>query len=598
MLQSDTHFPLKGVNKVLRRMLKERLEKWERYSNRYRETLSTKSNDSIKVTLPDGKILDGLAWKTTPYEIAKGISNSLANRVLVAKLNKTDLWDLNRPLESSCDLELLDFSTQEGKMVFWHSSAHILGESMEQKMAALLGFGPPLEDGGFFYEATLKNKESDLYDRVVFPEDYKELESQITEITKEKQPFERLVLTKAELLDMFHYNKYKVELIESKISTEGSTVYRCGDLIDLCKGPHVPDTGYVKALMLTKNSAAYWLGKKENDTLQRIYGISFPSTKELKQHKKFLEEASKRDHRKLGKEMDLFMFHEYSPGSAFFLPHGTRVYNKLVDFIKQEYRMRGFDEVITPNMYNVKLWETSGHWLNYQENMFSFDVEKDKFGLKPMNCPGHCLMFKLKDRSYRELPLRYADFGVLHRNEFSGALSGLTRVRRFCQDDAHIFCMTSQIKSEMLGCLDFLQHVYGIFGFTFELKLSTRPEKHLGDLETWNEAESLLRQSLDEFGKPWTLNEGDGAFYGPKIDITVRDALNRAHQCATIQLDFQMPQRFGLEYRSDNGLDRPVMIHRAIMGSAERFFAILLEHFAGKWYFVNNLGLCGYLQDK
>eukprot|EP00835_Amoeboradix_gromovi_P000351 NODE_12_length_45166_cov_0.552511.p6 type:complete len:565 gc:universal NODE_12_length_45166_cov_0.552511:27322-25628(-) len=564
-------------------MLKERLEKWDRYAHRYRDKLSSKSNENIKVTLPDGKEIDGLSWKTTPYEIAKDISTSLANRVLVARLNKNDLWDLHRPLETSCNLELLDFSSQEGKMVFWHSSAHVLGESMEQKMEALLGFGPPLEDGGFFYEATLKNKITNEHDRVVSPEDYHELEAQIDEITKEKQPFERLFLTKAELLDMFKYNKYKVELIESKITAEGSTVYRCGELIDLCRGPHVPDTGYIKALMLTKNSAAYWLGKKENDTLQRIYGISFPSKKELKQHKKFLEEAAKRDHRKLGKEMELVMFHEYSPGSAFFLPHGTRVYNKLVDYMKEQYRKRGFHEVITPNMYNTRLWETSGHWMNYQENMFSFDVEKEKFALKPMNCPGHCLMFKNRDRSYRELPLRLADFGVLHRNEFSGALSGLTRVRRFCQDDAHIFCTINQIKQEMLGCLDFLKEVYGVFGFKFDLRLSTRPEKYLGEVETWNEAEKLLQSALDEFGNPWTINEGDGAFYGPKIDITVKDALNRSHQCATIQLDFQLPQRFGLEYRSETGLDRPVMIHRAILGSVERMFAVLLEHYAGKW---------------
>ena len=571
---------------MLRRMLKERLEKWERYSNRFKDTMRDIKMDTIKIELPDGKVIDGMSWKTTPYEIAKGISNSLANRVLVAKLDKKDLWDLHRPLEKSCLLELLDFSTQEGKMVFWHSSAHVLGESMEQKLSALLGFGPPLEDGGFFYEATLKNPATEAYDRVIHPDDFKELEAQITEISKEKQPFERLVLTKAELLDMFGYNKYKVELINSKIPEEGSTVYRCGDLIDLCRGPHVPDTGYIKAVMLTKNSSAYWLGNKENDTLQRVYGISFPTSKELRQHKTFLEEAAKRDHRKLGKELELIMFNEMSPGSAFFLPHGARVYNKLVEYIRKQYNMRGFLEVITPNMYNTKLWESSGHWQNYKENMFSFDVEKEQFALKPMNCPGHCLMFKNRDRSYRELPLRYADFGVLHRNEFSGALSGLTRVRRFQQDDAHIFCTVAQIKQEMLGCLDFLQKVYGDFGFKFELRLSTRPEKYLGEIETWETAEGLLKDALDEFKKPWTINEGDGAFYGPKIDITVRDALNRAHQCATIQLDFQLPQRFNLEFRNETGFERPVMIHRAILGSVERMFAILLEHYAGKWYFL------------
>lgn len=325
----------------------------------------------------------------------------------------------------------------------------------------------------------------------------------------------------------------------------------------------------------------------------------------MKQYKKFLAEAATRDHRKIGREQDLFFFHELSPGSAFWLPHGTRIYNTLVELMRSEYRKRDYDEVISPNMYNSKLWETSGHWQNYADDMFKLDVEKETFALKPMNCPGHALIFASRDRSYKELPMRLADFGVLHRNEASGALSGLTRVRRFQQDDAHHFCRVDQIEQEMDVCFAFLQDIYGMFGFDFQLKLSTRPEKYLGKLETWNEAEDMLRKALDKF-KPneWVEDPGDGAFYGPKIDITIMDALRRKHQCATIQLDFQLPQRFELSYRTAEGGSvapggagetapaaseqtraRPVMIHRAILGSIERFTAILTEHFAGKWPF-------------
>jgi threonyl-tRNA synthetase len=322
--------------------------------------------------------------------------------------------------------------------------------------------------------------------------------------------------------------------------------------------------------------------------LQRIYGISFPDAKQLKEYKIFLEEASKRDHRKIGRDQELFFFHELSPGSCFFLPHGTRIYNSLIELQRSEYHKRGFQEVVSPNLYNTKLWMQSGHWQNYQENMFAFEIEKEQFALKPMNCPGHCLMFGMRSRSFRELPLRMADFGVLHRNEYSGALTGLTRVRRFQQDDAHIFCTLAQVEEEITGALEFLKHIYGLFGFTFALKLSTRPEKYLGGIETWNEAERMLKNALDGFGQVWEYNPGDGAFYGPKIDITISDALRRRHQCATIQLDFQLPERFDLQYVSDdpnNPLQRPVMIHRAILGSVERMIAILTESFAGKWPF-------------
>ncbi len=548
---------------------------------------AAKPRQPITVTMPDGSKREGTSFETSPMDIAKAISKSLSERIVISKVDDT-LWDLERPLEADCRLELFDFESPEGKRVFWHSSAHVLGEACEKHYGCHLCIGPPTEEG-FFYEMAM----GDSGDRMISQADFGALETLVKNATKEKQKFERLVVSKQQLLDMFHYNKYKKHIIQSKIPDGTSTtVYRCGPMIDLCVGPHIPHTGRIKAMTVLKNSASYFLGDQNNDSLQRLYGISFPDAKQMSEYKQFLLEAAKRDHRKIGKEQELFMFHELSPGSCFWLPHGARIYNTLQEYIKSEYRGRGFDEVITPNMYNSKLWQTSGHWQNYKDDMFALGVDKETFALKPMNCPGHCLMFASRDRSYKELPLRLADFGVIHRNEASGALSGLTRVRRFCQDDAHIFCMASQIEHEMAGCFDFLQRVYGLFGFTFKLELSTRPDKFLGDVETWNAAEARLAAALDKFvpGK-WELNPGDGAFYGPKIDITISDAMRRHHQCATIQLDFQLPQQFKLEYRTavsqggETQAERPVMIHRAIVGSLERFIAILTEHFAGKWPF-------------
>lgn len=329
------------------------------------------------------------------------------------------------------------------------------------------------------------------------------------------------------------------------------------------------------------------LSNDDGIKFERFTGISFPKGDGLKQWAAEQEIAAKRDHRKIGREQNLFFFHETSPGSCFFQPKGAFIYNTLQNFIKDEYRKRGFEEVITPNIFKSQLWKTSGHWDHFAENIFSFKNDKDEFVLKPMNCPGHCLMFAHNVRSYRELPIRFADFGVLHRNESRDALTGLTRVRRFQQDDAHIFCTQSQIQDEIDSCLDFLSHVYGTFGFDFKLVLSTRPDSYLGDLDIWNKAESALENSLNKFGKPWKLNPGDGAFYGPKIDVTITDALKRAHQCATIQLDFLLPKQFKLEYDAENdSKETPVMIHRAIFGSLERFIAILTEHFAGKFKLI------------
>ncbi|PIA15012.1 cytoplasmic threonine-tRNA ligase Trs1 [Coemansia reversa NRRL 1564] len=559
----------------------------ELYQKQQQE-IAQKPREKITITLPDGSEREGTSWETTPMEIATSISKSLAKRLVIAKVGG-QLWDTLRPFESSATLELLDFENEEAKMVYWHSSAHVLGEACELHFGCHLCNGPPIESG-FYYDIAVPEE----FGRNVSQSDFAPLESLANKAIKEKQPFERLVLTKEDLLRMFFYNKYKVHLINTRVPDGTSTtVYRCGPLIDLCRGPHVPNTGNITAFAVLRNSASYFLGDSNNDSLQRVYGISFPDKKKLAEHKKFLEEAAKRDHRKIGREQELFFFHDLSPGSAFFLPHGARIYNKLIDFIREQYWMRGFEEVISPNMFNVKLWQQSGHWQNYQEDMFALDVEKEKFALKPMNCPGHCLLFGMRDRSYRELPLRFAEFGVLHRNEASGALSGLTRVRRFQQDDAHIFCTQAQIKEEVTNELNFLKDIYDIFGFTFELELSTRPEKFLGDIEVWNRAEKKLGEALDEFGAKWQINAGDGAFYGPKIDITIRDALNRPFQCATVQLDFQLPERFKLQFRApaSNNVEggdsseyqRPVIIHRAMLGSVERMLGILIENFAGKW---------------
>lgn len=557
--------------------IEERNTLWEKCKAEYEAEIAAKPRQLIKVTLPDGKVVEGTSWESTPYDVAKGISQGLADNTVISKVNG-EVWDLDRVLEDDCALHLLKFDDPDAQAVFWHSSAHIMGEAMERIYGGHLCYGPPIADG-FYYDMHLEGDG-------ISTNDYPVMEGLVKQIVKEKQPFERLVMKKSDLLEMFKYNEFKCRILNEKVTTDSTTVYKCGSLIDLCRGPHVRHTGKVKALKVTKNSSTYWEGKADAETLQRVYGISFPDSKQLKEWEKIQEEAAKRDHRKIGKEQELFFFHELSPGSCFFQPRGAYIYNTLINFIKSEYRKRGFQEVISPNIYNSKLWITSGHWEHYAENMFSFEAEKETFALKPMNCPGHCLMFDVRNRSWRELPLRMADFGVLHRNELSGALTGLTRVRRFQQDDAHIFCTPDQIKNEMKGCLDFLRHVYTIFGFSFNLVLSTRPENYLGELDQWNAAEKALAESLDEFGLPWKENPGDGAFYGPKIDITILDALKRAHQCATIQLDFQLPIRFNLNYIADDGeKKRPVIIHRAILGSVERMIAILTENYAGKWPF-------------
>jgi len=419
--------------------IQERINLFDKVKAEQDAWVAKQPREDITITLASGDVRVGKSWEITPGEIARGISKSLYERTVVARLDGEELWDLERPLEKSCKLELLDFEHQEGKNVFWHSSAHILGEAAERRFGCSLCIGPPVSDG-FYYEMALPDGAA------VQPTDHQPLEKIFDKAVKEKQKFERLTLTKDQLLEMFKYNKYKQHIIKDKIPDGTSTtVYRNGPLIDLCRGPHVPHTGRIKAFAVMRNSASYFLGDAKNDSLQRIYGVSFPDKKLLDEHKMMLEEAAKRDHRKIGQEQELFFFHDQSPGSCFLLPHGQIIFNALQTAIREEYWKRGYSEVQTPNMYNSSLWKQSGHWAHYKDDMFTFDVEKDQWALKPMNCPAHCLMFGFRERSYRELPIRLADFGVLHRNEASGALTGLTRVRRFQQDDAHIFCMEEQV---------------------------------------------------------------------------------------------------------------------------------------------------------
>lgn len=617
--------------------IKVRGDVYDAVKERRDKELSAKVPVDIQVTMPDGKIMaenkEGVkyqAWRTTPFDVAATISRGLADSSYVArvtytayvsdydaaedgmdavdtlaesmadldvddnaaeKTNLTMLWDMSRPLVGSVSkMEFLKFEDdKEARTVFWHSSAHVLGEALERLYGSRLTIGPPLA-GGFYYDSYMGESSSD---GAYKEEDYKPVEAEVSKIVKSKQKFERLVVTKEEALDMFSGNPFKEQIISTKIPDgTRTTVYRCGDLVDLCRGPHVPNTGRIKAFAATRHSATNWLGDTKNDSLQRMYGISFPDKKMLKVWKENQEKAKERDHRRIATKQDLVMFHELSAGSAFWLPHGARIYSKLIGFIKEHYWKRGYDEIITPNIYNLDLWHQSGHALHYKDAMFCFDVEGKEWAMKPMNCPGHCLLFAGKIRSYRDLPLRLADFGVLHRNELSGALSGLTRVRRFQQDDAHIYCREDQIESEVIGALEFMKSVYDTFGMTYKLELSTRPEKALGEKELWDKAELALARAMDSFaGKGgWRENPGDGAFYGPKIDIKVMDAMERVHQCATVQLDFQLPIRFELQYNTGskeegNQFARPVMIHRAMLGSVERMFAVLCEHYGGKWPF-------------
>ena len=481
--------------------------------------------------------------KKLEFKLSKGCVSAEADDHHEDKKEEGELIDITRPLEGDCILELLTFDDAKGKEVFWHSSAHLLGEALEHAYGAWLCHGPPLTKG-FFYDSFMGKQK-------VSKEDYEKLEADIKKFVQEKQPFERIVLTKNEALDLFADNPFKVELIKAKVPEEGYTsAYRCGNLIDLCTGPHIQSSDRVKGFAVTANSSAYWLADNKNDDLQRVYAISFPKQSLLEEYQKEQKELEKRKHTEIGPKQGLFNFSELAPGCAFFYPDGTKIYNRLMTLMREEYRIRGYQEVITPNMYNQELWKISGHFFKYKDNMYLIHQDEDEVhGLKPMNCPGHCLMFDMIQRSYRDLPIRFADFGVLHRNESKDSLSELIRVRRFQQDDGHIFCMPDQIESEILAVLEFIDYIYSLFDFKYKLQLSTRPEQYLGNIEDWNKAEQQLENALKQFGKEYKINPGDGAFYGPKIDVKLFDAIGREHQCGTVQLDFQLPLRFNLQYR-------------------------------------------------
>ena len=532
------------------KLLADRLAVYDRVQVAYAERIAQKPKNPIKITMPDGSVKDGVSWETTPMDIAKQISNSLAKKIIVAEVKytgeryeqevicvvegldddsneletkdqETELYDLLRPLEGDCTLRLLTFDDELGKMVFWHSSAHVLGESIERKFGGHLTIGPPIK-GGFYYDVYCGSE--------VCTEEswYPKIDSEIKKIVSEKQSFQRLVVTKEEALEMFDHNVFKREIIRTKVPDgTRTTVYRNGPFVDLCLGPHIPNTSMIKAMKVHKHSATYWMGDADADSLQRLYGVAFPDKKAMKKWEADMELRKKNDHRKVGTAQELFFFHELSPGSCFFMPHGARIYNKLVEYIKTEYWIRGYQEVVTPNIFSTDLWKISGHYEHYRDDMFLFNTaDKEEYAMKPMNCPGHCLVFRHRQRSYRELPMRMADFGVLHRNELKGALTGLTRVRRFQQDDAHIFCRVDQIMDEVIGALEFMKSVYGIMGMRFKLERSTRPKKAIGiDTEDgrkrWDVAEDALAKALDKFAGPgnWRDNPGDGAFYGPFLDL-------------------------------------------------------------------------------
>ncbi|XP_010883111.1 threonine--tRNA ligase 1, cytoplasmic isoform X2 [Esox lucius] len=527
------------------------------------------TEQALIIQLANGRTVKGTAGVTTPLLIAQ---NARVKGALVSRVNG-ELWELLRPLEADCELHLLDYNTAEGKQAAWRTGVCVVAGVLEKVIGAEV-CREGLSKSGLYCDYVLEKSALSL----------PELEARCEEAASQKLPLSRLELTSQEVRELFQDSHLRLQLIEEQMSGPTLTVYRWGDSIGVCNGPLLPHTGLLKVFKMLQASPVTLSSTVGSSHVMRVMGVAFPGEREKEEWEREQEEARKRDHRRIGKDQELFFFNDVSPGSCFFLPKGAHIYNTLTDFIKSEYRRRGFNEVVTPTLYKTALWERSGHWEHYSENMFTVSGDTDTYALKPMNCPAHCLMFEQRLRSWRELPLRWADFGALHRNELSGALGGLTRVRRFCQDDAHIFCTPEQLEDEILACLDFVRSVYRVFGFSFHCLLSTRPTPSLGEPKLWDHAEKQLERSLEQFGERWELNPGDGAFYGPKIDIQIRDAIGRQHQCATIQLDFQLPIRFDLQYvGEDEKTHRPVMVHRAVLGSLERMIAILAESFGGKW---------------
>ena len=529
----------------------------------------------INVTLKGGEIRQYEAG-TTALEVAKSLGTGLYKAACACKING-EPCDLRTVLPDGCGLEILTFDDAEGKRAFWHTASHIMAQAVKRLYPEVkLTIGPAI-DNGFYYDFDAGEPFT--------PEALEKIEVEMKKIVKEALTLERFALPPDEAVKLMEAKNepYKVELIgEHAGKGEQISFYRQGEFTELCAGPHLPDTGRVKAFKLTSCTGAYWRGDAKNQMLQRIYGTAFPKQSALEEYLARMEEAKKRDHRKLGKELELFTMMDEGPGFPFFLPKGMILKNLLIDYWREIHREAGYQEISTPMILSRSLWERSGHWAHYKENMYTTVIDEEDYAIKPMNCPGGMLVYKTKMRSYRDLPLRVGELGLVHRHELSGALHGLMRVRCFTQDDAHIFMTPDQIKEEIKGVVALIDKVYGTFGFPYKIELSTMPEDHMGELADWVRATDALRDAITELGYAYEVNEGDGAFYGPKLDFHLQDCLGRTWQCGTIQLDFQLPERFELEYTGADGLKhRPIMIHRVVFGSIERFIGILIEHFAG-----------------
>ena len=528
----------------------------------------------MKITLKDGSSKE-YAQSMSVIDIAKDISEGLA-RVATAGEVDGEVVDLRTVIDKDCELNILTFNDEKGKGAFRHTTSHIMAQAIKRLYPdTKLAIGPSIEDG-FYYDI---DRETPLV-----AEDLEKIEAEMKKIVTEDLPIKQYTMPRAEAIAYFKEKDepYKVELIEDLPEDSVISFYSQGEFTDLCAGPHLMSTKPVKAFKLTSLAGAYWRGSEKNKMLQRVYGTSYPKKAELEEYLHMMEEAKKRDHRKLGKELGLFMMREEGPGFPFFLPKGMELKNQLLDYWRDIHKKAGYVEISTPIMLSRHLWETSGHWDHYKDNMYTTVIDDEDFAIKPMNCPGGILVYESEPRSYRDLPLRMGELGLVHRHEKSGQLHGLMRVRCFTQDDAHIFMTPEQVRDEIKGVVKLINEVYSLFGFKYHVELSTRPEDSMGSDEDWDMATEALRGALDDLGLPYVVNEGDGAFYGPKIDFHLEDSIGRTWQCGTIQLDFQLPLRFNLEYTGADGeKHRPIMIHRVIFGSIERFIGILIEHFAG-----------------
>lgn len=528
----------------------------------------------VKIILPDGSAKEYVAG-TTLGEAVKQLSNSLAKKVLAANVNG-ELTDLREELVDGSEVAFLTFEEDGGKHTLRHTASHILAQAIKRLWPeAKLAIGPAI-DKGFYYDIDMEH--------VLVPEDLSKIEKEMSRIVKENLPITKSVMSRQEAIEFFtsKHEDYKVELIQDLPEDATISCYSQGDFIDLCAGPHAASTGKVKAFKLQSIAGAYWRGDEKNKMLQRVYGTAFEKKEELEAYLHLLEEAAKRDHRKLGKELDLFVIKEEGPGFPFFLPKGMALRNALENFWREVHHEFEYEEIRTPIILNKQLWETSGHWFHYRENMYTTMIDEAEYAIKPMNCPGGILVYQNEMHSYRDLPLRYAELGLVHRHELSGALHGLFRVRAFTQDDAHVFMLPSQMQEELMKVIELFDRIYSQFGLKYHVELSTKPDNAMGDDVIWESATEALRNAIEAKGIPYVINPGDGAFYGPKLDYHIEDSLGRTWQCGTIQLDMNLPERFQIEYTGEDGQKhRPIMIHRACFGSMERFIGILTEHYAG-----------------